>query len=81
METQAPPAPCTDRLLRLSGPIVCGRACGVWRCSASRCSRALPLGGDDNDGDEEEDGAVAAAAMANSKVEVKRAAGGGDLDE
>lgn len=59
--------PCTDRLRRLSGPIVYGRPCGVRRRTASRCSRALPFA--DDEGDEGEEEAVAADAMVTVEVE------------
>lgn len=71
-EVEAPTGPCTDRLRRLSGPIVYGRVCGVRRRTASRCSRALPLV---DDGDEEEEAAVAAIAMVT--VEEEEEKGGG----
>lgn len=67
-EVEAWAGPCTDRLRRLSGPIVYGRVCGVRRRTASRCSRALPLAEDD--GDEEE--AVGAIAMVTAEGEVEK---------
>lgn len=60
-EVEGTTAPCAEKLRRLSGPMVYGRACGVRRRTASRCSRALPLGDDEDGGDEDE--AVAAVAM------------------
>ena len=57
-------APVEDRPWRLSGPMVYGRVCGVRRRTASRCSRALLLPGDEGGGEEE---AVAAIAMAPSE--------------
>lgn len=65
--------PCTDRLRRLSGPIVYGRVCGVRRRTASRCSRALPLGEGDDEGEEE---AVAAIAIVPAEEEAEK--GGGE---
>lgn len=70
-EVEAWAGPCTDRLRRLSGPIVYGRVCGVRRRTASRCSRALPLAEDD--GDEEE--AVGAIAMVTAEGDVEKGGG------
>lgn len=74
-EGEAPTSPCTDRLRRLSGPIVYGRVCGLRRRTASRCSRALPLADDEDEG-EEEAVAVAAVAMVTTEAEVLK--GGGE---
>lgn len=73
---EAPTSPCTDRLRRLSGPIVYGRVCGLRRRTASRCSRALPLADDEVDGEEEEEEAVAAVAMVATEAEALK--GGGE---
>lgn len=70
-EVEAPTAPCTVRLRRLSGPIVYGRVCGVRRRTASRCSRALPL----VDEEEEEEAAVAANAMVTAGEEAEKEGG------
>lgn len=67
------PTPCADRLLRLSGPIVYGRECGVRRRTARRCSRALPFGVVEDEADEDE----AVAAMAMVTVDGKEVVKGG----
>lgn len=72
----SPSVPCTDRLRRLSGPIVYGRVCGVRRRTASRCSRALPpLVDDEDEGDEGEEEAVAAIAMVSVEDEARKGGG------
>lgn len=63
---EAPTASCTEKLQRLSGPIVYGRVCGVRRRTANRCSLALLLGDDEDDGVEEE--VVAVVAMVTAEV-------------
>lgn len=68
-------APCTDRLRRLSGPMVYGRECGVRRRTASRCSRALPLVDDEDDGGAAEVEAVAAIAMVTPEEEEEKEGG------
>lgn len=80
-EVEVPTAPCTDRLRRLSGPIVYGRVCEVRRRTASRCSLALPFGDDEDDGEEGEDDAAAAIAMFTADEEAEKEGGekrGGD---
>lgn len=67
--------PCTDRLRRLSGPMVYGREWGFLRRTANRCSRALLPAGDEDDGDGEEEEAAAAIAMVTTGAEAVK---GGD---
>ena len=69
-ELEPPTAPCTDKLQRLSGPIVYGRMCGVRLRTASRCSLALLFPDDDAEGEDDDAEVVAAIAMVPAEEEV-----------